>query len=180
MRRRGVISPTACLSERAVETKETERLFMSESNDGIPTVQVKLKTDKLGNSIILKGVTPAELMFLVADNHQQAGGDPVVELVREKKKVVGEVVNRDGEGRPILDAQENPVMVKGWVDSEEENFLKISAKQERDRLARKYGSKRISKFYPGPIPTFPTSFEEARENGIGQVTPSERLLEVGG
>lgn len=44
------------------------------------TATVHLKVDKIGNSVWVQGVTPAELMFLVADNHVNAGGDPVLSL----------------------------------------------------------------------------------------------------
>ena len=153
---------------------------MRETRDEIPTARVTLKTSKIGNTIQLKRVTPAELMFLIADNHTEAGGDPVVKLEPEVKWKKGMVPARDAMGIELKDEEgEKLPEVEGLIPTEEPVVFKLTPKQELDRLAGKYG-KRIRKFFPGPMPTLPRSFEEAREAGIGAVTPSERLLEVGG
>lgn len=153
---------------------------------GFPTATVTIKTDKIGNTIQRKGVTPAELMFLVADNHNGAGGDPVVKIEVEKKKVRGEVQDKDPTGAPLMTVPEDgnedepqAVMVRGWVDSKEDNRALRSPVQERARLQQKYGRRRIAKFYPGTIPQFPQSFEEARAYGVDSSTLEERLLSVG-
>ncbi len=104
---------------------------------------VVLKLDKIGTSVPLKKVTPSEVMFLVADHHPNAGGDPILKLEE--------------------------------LDEE----VDITPSQERRRLAEKYGARRVSKFYPGPIPTLPQTFEEARGAGISSSAPTERLLTVG-
>lgn len=142
------------------------------------TATVRLKQDKIGCEVVLKGVTPAELMFLIADNHIRAGGDPVMELTIEKKKVLGEVEERDPTGRVVL-VDGKPHMIPGLVDSDEDNELNLSPSQERNRLGARFGVNRIKKFYPGPIPTLPQTFEEARQAGIGAEAPTERLLTVG-
>lgn len=163
------------------ETNAVETLRQSALQRGIPTATVVLKTEKVGNTVRIKGVTPAELMFLIADNHINAGGDPIVSLTPEMKKVKGEVPERDGAGQLILDSEEKPVMVPGYVDTDEPNVSKLNARQERDRLGRKYGIKRVQKLFPGPIPNLPMSFEEAKEVGLSLAAPGDRMIvSVGG
>ena len=52
----------------------------TETKPMMPTCSIELKTTQWGTTVPLTGVTPAEMLFLVADNHQQVGGDPITEL----------------------------------------------------------------------------------------------------
>ena len=103
---------------------------------------IVIKLEKSGSNVRLERVTPAETMFLVADHHTNAGGDPIVSL------------------------------------EELEDESKLNASSEKLRLALKYGTKRINKFFPGRIPNLPSSFAEAREAGVSIEAPQERLLTV--
>lgn len=144
----------------------------------VKTATIELKLDKIGITVTRRGVTPAELMFLVADHHSKAGGDPVVSLVIEKKMEEGQVQEKDPTGKGMV-KDGKPVMKLGLVPTEEDNEIECTPGQERKRLQGMYGAKRIAKFYPGPMPTMPTTFEEAREAGISSESPTERLLTVG-
>ncbi len=153
---------------------------MNVERNVIPTARVILKTSKIGNTVTLKRVTPAELMFLIADNHTEAGGDPLVKIEPEVKMTKGMVPARDTIGIELKDEEGNPLPeVEGWVKTDEQIVFKMTPKQELNRLAQKYG-KRIKKFYPGQMPVLPQTFDEAKENGLGGTTSTERLLEVGG
>jgi hypothetical protein len=147
---------------------------------GFPLATVRLKIDKM-QEVMKQHVTPAELMFLVADHHTLAGQDPVISLKVEKKQELREVQDSDPVGQPMVDVMTGaPVMVKKLVDTDEDAVLKLTPAQERMRLSGIYNAKRIGKFYPGTIPNLPLTFEEARESGVQTIAPSERLLEVGG
>lgn len=147
---------------------------------GMPLATVRLKIDKM-QEVVKQHVTPAELMFLVADHHSAAGGDPVISLKLEKKQELREVEDLDPTGAPLLDVMTGkPVIAKRLVDTNEDAVLKIRPQDERRRLSAIYNPKRVGKFYPGTIPNLPQTFDEAREAGTQVVAPSERLLEVGG
>lgn len=145
----------------------------------VKTAMIELKLDKIGITVVRRGVTPAELMFLVADHHSKAGGDPVVRLEIEKEMIEAEVQEKDATGKPMFDKENKPIMRPGFVATDNDREIEFSPGQERRRLQNIYGAKRITKFYPGPIPTMPTTFEEAREAGISAESPTERLLTVG-
>ena len=40
-----------------------------------------------GHEVHLKGVTPAEVLFLVAEHHQNVGGDPIIHIEELKDEV---------------------------------------------------------------------------------------------
>ncbi len=61
------------------------------------TATVVLNLTKEGHYVTLAGVTPAELLLLVAEHHANAGGKPVVELkpdATEVKREANEEVSR--------------------------------------------------------------------------------------
>ncbi len=64
------------------------------------TANIILNMDRIGASVVKKGVTPPELMFLVAMHHSNVGGDPVMKLeeneeeiefsaIQEKRRLIG-------------------------------------------------------------------------------------------
>ncbi len=46
----------------------------------MPTCSIELKTTQWGTTVPKTNVTPAEMLFLVADNHQYVGGDPITDF----------------------------------------------------------------------------------------------------
>lgn len=162
---------------------------------------IVLKLDKIGSSVQRKNVTPAEVMFLVADHHVNAGGDPIVKLVEikedtEEKALVPlrkelEVLRTQLEELADLELtdeirERRQRSLQNRIDSKEglianlESIIQLrnlSPKQERDRLISRYGGIRISKFYPGAIPALPQDFEEARSTGVGQDATPARMLD---
>lgn len=151
----------------------------------VKLANVALKLDKIGNSIIVKEVTPAELLFLIADHHSAAGGNPVLSLEIVKRREKGMVPEKDATGRLIFVTDHNspdgqsPKMIPGFVNTEEDLEVEFNAAKEKRRLMAKYQAPRISKFFEGAIPTMPTTFDEAMEAGIEARTSTERLLTVG-
>lgn len=121
---------------------------------------VDLKIDKFGSTIPLTGVTPAELFYLVADHHQNAGGDPVVTLTE-----TGEAVTFTGEMKKNTKGVDEPVL------------RPRSESEELARLRMKYPSNRLGKIFGGYAPRLPETFEEARKGGIGMVLPSNNLVD---
>lgn len=148
-----------------------------------------LKTEQIGNSVPLKNVTPAEVMLLVAANHAQAGGDPIIKLELAKKKAFKEkgVHETDGAGVKQYEAdpsKENgkgePIMVDGWVETDEEIEVKRTPSAERLRLLGKYGAKKVNKVLgSGPIPSIPETFEEAIAAGLQMSLVDDRFFLVG-
>ena len=116
---------------------------------------IQLKIDKLGSTVPLVDVTPAEVLYLVADHHSNAGGDPIVEI-KEK----GEAMTFTGEekdGKPVKHLR--------------------SPSEELARLMTKYPNKKLAKVYAGFNPRMPETFDEARKGGIGTVLPSGNLID---
>lgn len=72
-------------AQRSVEQKENE-----DAKVEMPLADIRLKLDKNGSDIVVKNVTPAQLLFLVAEHHANAGGSPVTSI-----KPTGKTVMRD-------------------------------------------------------------------------------------
>lgn len=136
---------------------------------------ITLKRNQLGSTVTLKRVTPAQLAFLVADVHAEVGGNPVVKITPTKKTKYGKVQDRDGAGRPVFeqdvskeDGKGEPVMVDGWMETEEELESQLTPRQELMRLKSIYRPEKVNKLYPDKTnPKFPETFEEAMEVGLG-------------
>lgn len=164
---------------------------------------VLLKIDRIGSTVPLQRVTPAEVMFLVADHHANAGGDPIVKLVEVEEGTDEKHIEALQQQLESLDKQRDELDLLEITPEIHQRRLKtieaqIKTKQdgldfyrrrvalrtirpadERVRLASKYGARRIKAFFPGNIPNLPETFEEARRQGVGADTLSERLLTVG-
>lgn len=109
---------------------------------------ILLRVDKFGSTVSLSGVTPAEVLYLVADNHRNAGTDPIVELIEK-----GEATEGSGKAaRPR------------------------SPSEEIARLRMKYPDKALTKLFGGFNPRMPETFEEARQAGLGISIPSNPLI----
>lgn len=158
-----------------------------------------IKQDKIGSSVPKQYVTPAELMFLVADHHANAGGDPVVKFQEipetfEQEQI--EPLQRDlTKLEKQLDALDKLDLTDEIREKRERSFRtridtlrdklqlwqhrasmrQLTPQKERARLAGFYGSKRIGAFYPGPIPNLPETFEEARQTGVNTSSPVEKF-----
>jgi hypothetical protein len=160
-----------------------------------------LKTDKIGSTVQRWNVTPAEVMFMVADHQANAGGTPVVKLTeiaddREKKlleplqaqlekleaeleethetELTHEIKQRRLNGilTKIKQTQDQIAEYEGLI-----RLRQLSPAQERARLVGRYGGPRIKKFFPGSIPTLPTSFKEAQDSGMGGTIETERMID---
>jgi len=132
--------------------------------------------NQIGSSVTLKGVTPPQLMYLVAEHQVNAGGNPVISWEIEKKLVEAEVPELDGAGKPIIDLEGKPKMQMGFIPGEEDNEVNLSPVQERNRLSSIYNQKKVKSFYPGAIPALPKTFEEAIESGLQASTGVDRFL----
>ena len=116
---------------------------------------IQLRVDKFGSTVPLTGVTPAEVLYLVADNHRNAGTDPIVEL-KEKGEAMTYTGEEDKTGKPVLRPR--------------------SPSEEIARLRMKYPEKTLSKLFGGFNPRMPETFEEARQAGLGISIPSNNLI----
>jgi hypothetical protein len=145
----------------------------------------------IGNSIPLKNVTPAELMILVADNHSNAGGNPIVAkkeippeheeaALKQADKAIAAVeeaidkINEDNSMDPDVQAKRLRLYgnklnrLQNQVDKLKniQRLRLLSPSQERDRLMRTYGEKRVKSLFPGAMPTLPSNFDEATQAGL--------------
>jgi hypothetical protein len=160
-----------------------------------------LKTDKIGSTVQRWNVTPAEVMFLVADHQQNAGGDPIVKLTeipdsREAKLLVPlkdqlkelevklEETYEEELTEEIRNRRVNAILTKTKAVQDQiaqyEGLVRLrelTPAQERIRLVGRYGAPRIKKFFPGAIPSLPTSFEEAKTSGLGGAIETERMID---
>ncbi len=117
---------------------------------------IELKIDRFGSSVPLKGVTPAEVLYLVADHHINAGGDPIIELV--EKGEAQTVTGTSPDGKAIVRPR--------------------TAGEEIQRLRRKYPSRNLAKVFGTSFePNLPTDFAHARASGVGMVLPDNKLIE---
>src|SRR5204863_676997 len=160
---------------------------------------VIIKVNQFGSTVPRTHVSPAELMFIVADHHALAGGDPVLQLKivdptedeKPLKKLQGEleaaeVKLADLENIELTDEirERREKKIRGIVKLKQDQIQDIlnarrrrnfSPAMEREYLRSRFGAKRVNHLFPGAIPQFPTSFEEARAAGVGSELPTERL-----
>lgn len=81
----------AKLQEKARKKAETE--ILKENDEAtvlMPLADITLRLDKNGSDMDLKNITPAELLFLCAEHHANAGGNPISKCVP-----IGKSVRRD-------------------------------------------------------------------------------------
>lgn len=156
---------------------------------------IVLKKDRDGSSIPVKMVTPAELMFLIADNHAACGGDPIVSIKATKVKKWGKIpdlIQNEESGSnwgklvPSYthdytkeDGKGEPLMTWGWIETDEDRVVDRSSQEEVKRLARKYDKKKVAKLFSGAIPQLPQTFEEARSLGVQFDLTGERFFLLG-
>ena len=115
-----------------------------------------LKVDKVGSNIPIKGVTPAEVLYLVADNHANVGGDPIESLT-----VTGDAMVHTGEekdGKPVT-----------RLRKDDEELMRLRLKYPARNIGRIFGS--------GYAPKFPEDFEQARKAGVGMMIPAGNLID---
>jgi len=70
------------------------------------SASIRIKTDKNGSEVSLENVTPAEMLLLVAEHHQMAGGDPIIEISNEK---IVERTNEQELGRMAIKYAKNKI-----------------------------------------------------------------------
>lgn len=141
------------------------------------TATVVLKLNQLGSSVTLKGVTPPQLMYLVAEHQANSGGNPIVKYEIEKKLVEQEVPELGPAGNPLIDnITGKPVTKIGFVPGDEDNELNLSPAQERNRLASIYNRKKVLAFFTGAIPAMPQTFEEAIDTGMSNPLAVDRFI----
>lgn len=153
--------------------------------------KIILKTNQLGSTIALPYVSPPELMLLVADNQKSVGGDPIVKLTEipaseqeekiaklktqleeleekyqnlDKEKIVEELRVQRGN---VLNDRINSIKDQIQFQQNILNRRNASPSKERDYLMSKYQQKEVKKLFPSAIPTFPETFEEAKQLGMG-------------
>lgn len=124
------------------------------------TARVELSLAREGHHVFLNGVTPAELLLLIAEHHANAGGKPVVNLTVDTEDVVE--TGEDG----ITTVIQVPVEIER------------SPIQEVNRLRGKYAGNKVTYLFPGASPTLPTTFEEVQQTGPTIKLPSAKLTEV--
>lgn len=74
------------LQEKARKKEHVELLKESEeAMVEMPLADVTIKIDKNGSDVDVRHVTPAELLFLCAEHHTNAGGSPVVRCTPQGK-----------------------------------------------------------------------------------------------
>ncbi len=147
-----------------------------------------LKLDKIGATVALKNVTPAEMRLLCAMHSGNAGGDPVVSFkvieneitakikeleadlvkVEERRDALGEVENITEEVRSaresVLNAKFESLSERIQTLANIEMIKNLEPSQERNRLMTKYNQLLVSKFYPGDQPNMVTKFPSRTED----------------
>lgn len=166
-----------------------------------PLADIVLKYNEFGSTVVLKNVTPAEVMFLVAMHHKNAGGDPVIRLkelpVDHEEKQAAPLMKELTEVNAKLEAVKNQQDIVeelrekrvtsflAKIDSLEGQIQSLQAtasirfigpSDERARLSFKYSILELEKFYPGAIPQLPKTFDEARSAGTRAKTSHETWL----
>ena len=118
---------------------------------------ILLQIDRLGSTIPLKGVTPAEVLYLVADHHTNAGKDPIIELVELKEEAMTTTSVND-KGQAVRRPR--------------------SKSEEINRLRTKYPSRNLNRVFGSSFePNLPEDFDRARAAGVGVSLPSGNLID---
>ncbi len=164
---------------------------------------IRLKMDKIGSDVLIKNVTPAEVLLLVSDHHANAGGNPVTiesqledDEEEQPLKALASDISRleallESLGQEDL-AMDVRMRREGFITNQLNSLRervarlkylqarrKFTNAQEVDRLRQKYGKQRVNKAFPGALPQLPETFEEAIKVGPEVETPESRLFTVG-
>ena len=148
-----------------------------------PIANIVLKLDKIGATVALKHVTPAEVMLLCAMHSGNAGEMPIVkfDLIDPKSnemalKSLQDELSKQEALLEELSGIENiteevrerrAITIQGKIESYQSringlqyiiNIRNLSPSAERARLTGKYNQIVVNKFYPGNMPTIPTDF----------------------
>lgn len=106
------------------------------------TANAWLVISPLGNNVPKKGITPAEAVLLKRNHMKAIGGNPVTQI-----EATGEAtVATDWEERVIKDAKGKDTNLTETVAIE---FRPRTSLDEYNRLANKYGNKRMEEAFPG-------------------------------
>lgn len=130
---------------------------------------VILKTNQLGSTVRLINVTPIEALYLVAEHHVSAGGEPfdLSKIVEESFPIP--CYNETNE--PVLDEEGKQKMVEPpWATS------KWTKNQEMRRLRAKYPIKKIDAMMQKVV-ELPETYADALAMGLDTELPSQRLVE---
>jgi len=155
-----------------------------------PIANIVLQLDKNGSNVQRKNVTPAEVMLLCAMHHVNVGKDPVVKLEVIEEDAFNAEIEKEEKALEKLEADHQRVSEDGTIlENIKESKLDVIAKRietkqsiirdlkqinmirdlspadEFRRLGFRYSSVLLKEFYPGRIPSLPTTFEEARKGG---------------
>lgn len=148
-----------------------------------PIANIVLKLDKIGATVALKHVTPAEVMLLCAMHSGNAGEMPIVkfDLIDPKsnemalKSLQDELSKQEALLEELSEIENiteevrerRAITIQGKIESYQSrinelqyiiNIRNLSPSAERARLTSKYNQIVVNKFYPGNMPTIPTDF----------------------
>jgi hypothetical protein len=126
----------------------------------------RVHLDKL-HDVPKVGVTPAEVVLLVAQFHQAKGDIPVHALVPHVERKLKLDANKK--------IVRNEETFEALYDNVETRFVVRAAHQEVGRLKSKFGAKKVEAIFPGVNPTLPTTFREALQMGVSTVLPNATL-----
>lgn len=155
-----------------------------------PIANIVLKMDKNGSSVQRNNVTPAEVMLLCAMHHKNAGEDPVLKCIEIEADAFDKKIEKEEAALSKLQADfervtEDQALLEEVRERRLETINKrIEVKQstindlkqinmirdlepadEYRRLGFRYSALLLKEFFPGRIPSLPTTFEEARKQG---------------
>lgn len=162
---------------------------------------VVLKRDELGNTVQRKYVTPAELMFLVADSKDAAKGDPVIkidlvaddaeelELKRMKAKLEELIAKRETfslSEEITEEVRESRVnALSNVITNTEDRIARLEGlqrlrtlepDQEVTRLCSRYHQHKIVAMFPGGNPSLPATHEAAIRSGLTTSVAGNRFI----
>lgn len=151
---------------------------------------VVLKRDEFSSTVPRKYVTPAELMFLVADSRDAAKGEPIVSITLVPDNAEEADLNRLEKELIVLQEKREKFSltdeITEEVRTERVNALDYLIKnrlerindfkglqglrglepdQEVRRLARRYRQDKIANMFPGSNPVLPATHEDAIRRG---------------
>lgn len=148
-----------------------------------PIANIILKLDKIGATVALKNVTPAEMMLLCAMHSGNAGGDPIVKMdviaLEDNEKSLKSLQDELTKLESLLEdlgnveniteevREKRSITLGQKIESFQgriaslQNVMRVrtlDSRSERNRLMGKYNQLVVNKFYPGNMPTVPVSF----------------------
>lgn len=139
-----------------------------------PLADVLLKIEK-GTEIWRYGITPAEVMLLVAEHHLGAGEMPIKQIVLRADKVA----QLQNTAKTSDDPKERAQAEGQLTDPKKtQTSIEVDPRELKGYLIGRSTGEKVEKLFPGSEPKFPKGFKRAMQLGLGAKLPDSGLFSM--